>query len=193
MGRAKQAVGAVTDDEETKREGQRQEDKGKLDSVFDKPQHWLEDLKHRVDRKWRTLRALGEHAVGALTRRQRRSLAAPQTFSSQPRCVGGSERVHGRPARLPLLIWRWLLNSRIQWPGPAGRDGTALILSRGTGPVARQRTSGPCLRSLGLRPAHESPERLGSTVNPNAGTIHRLATQVVAPMARRLRRDHPPG
>jgi uncharacterized protein YjbJ (UPF0337 family) len=30
MGRGKQAVGAVTGDEETKREGQRQEDKGKL-------------------------------------------------------------------------------------------------------------------------------------------------------------------
>lgn len=55
MGRAKQAVGAVTGDEETKREGQRQEDKGKLkgklDSVFDKVQHALEDLKHKVDRK----------------------------------------------------------------------------------------------------------------------------------------------
>ena len=39
-GRAKQAVGAVTGDEKTKREGQRQEDKGKLkgklDSVVDK-------------------------------------------------------------------------------------------------------------------------------------------------------------
>ena len=51
IGRAKQAVGAVTGDEETKREGQRQEDKGKLDSVFDKVQHALEDLKHNVDRK----------------------------------------------------------------------------------------------------------------------------------------------
>ena len=55
IGRAKQAVGAVTGDEETKREGQRQEDKGKLkgklDSVFDKVQHALEDLKHKVDRK----------------------------------------------------------------------------------------------------------------------------------------------
>ena len=54
-GRAKQAVGAVTGDEETKREGQRQEDKGKLkgglDSFFDKAQHALEDLKHKVDRK----------------------------------------------------------------------------------------------------------------------------------------------
>ena len=54
-GRAKQVVGAVTGDEETKREGQRQEDKGKLkgklDSAFDKAQHALKDLKHKVDRK----------------------------------------------------------------------------------------------------------------------------------------------
>jgi len=55
VGRAKQTVGAVTGDEETKREGQRQEDKGKLkgklDSTFDKARHALEDLKHKVDRK----------------------------------------------------------------------------------------------------------------------------------------------
>ena len=55
IGRVKQAIGAVTGDEETKREGQRQEDKGKrngkLDSVFDKAQYALEDLKHKVDRK----------------------------------------------------------------------------------------------------------------------------------------------
>jgi uncharacterized protein YjbJ (UPF0337 family) len=55
VGRAKQAVGAVTGDEETKREGQRQEDKGRLkgkvDSAFDKVQHALEDLKHKVDGK----------------------------------------------------------------------------------------------------------------------------------------------
>ncbi len=55
IGRAKQAVGAVTGDEETKREGQRQEDKGKLkgklDTAFDKVQHALEDLKGKVDRK----------------------------------------------------------------------------------------------------------------------------------------------
>ena len=54
-GRAKQAVGAVTGDEGTKREGQRQEDKGKLkgklDSAFDKAQHALENLKHKVARK----------------------------------------------------------------------------------------------------------------------------------------------
>jgi uncharacterized protein YjbJ (UPF0337 family) len=41
----------MTGDEETKREGRRQEDKGKLDSAFDKVQHALEDLKHKVDRK----------------------------------------------------------------------------------------------------------------------------------------------
>ena len=54
-GRAKQAVGAVTGDEETKREGQRQEDKGKLkgklDSAIDKAHHALENLKHNVDSK----------------------------------------------------------------------------------------------------------------------------------------------
>ena len=54
-GRAKQAVGAVTGDEETKREGERQEDKGKLkgklDSVVDKAEHALEDLKGKVDRR----------------------------------------------------------------------------------------------------------------------------------------------
>jgi uncharacterized protein YjbJ (UPF0337 family) len=45
----------VTGDEETKREGQLREDKGKLkgklDSAFDKARHALEDLKHSVDRK----------------------------------------------------------------------------------------------------------------------------------------------
>jgi uncharacterized protein YjbJ (UPF0337 family) len=53
IGRAKQAVGAVTGDEETKRKGQRQEDqgklKGKLDSAFDKAHHALENLRHKVD------------------------------------------------------------------------------------------------------------------------------------------------
>ena len=48
-GRAKQAVGAVTGDEETKREGERQEDKGKLkgklDSAIDKTQGAFEDVK----------------------------------------------------------------------------------------------------------------------------------------------------
>jgi uncharacterized protein YjbJ (UPF0337 family) len=53
-GRAKQVVGAVTGDEETKRKGERQEDKGKLkgrlDSAVDKAQDVLEDLKGKVDR-----------------------------------------------------------------------------------------------------------------------------------------------
>ena len=54
-GRAKQAVGAVTGDEETKREGERQEDKGKLkgklDSAVGKAQDALEDLKDKADRR----------------------------------------------------------------------------------------------------------------------------------------------
>lgn len=54
-GRAKQAVGAVTGDEEIKGEGERQEDKGKLkgklDSAVDKAQDMLEDLKDKADRK----------------------------------------------------------------------------------------------------------------------------------------------
>ena len=54
-GRAKQAVGAVTGDEDTKHEGERQEDKGKLkgklDSVVEKAEHALEDVKHKVDRR----------------------------------------------------------------------------------------------------------------------------------------------
>jgi uncharacterized protein YjbJ (UPF0337 family) len=54
-GRAKQAVGAVTGDEETKHEGERQEDKGKLkgklDSVVGKAEHALEDLKDKADRR----------------------------------------------------------------------------------------------------------------------------------------------
>jgi uncharacterized protein YjbJ (UPF0337 family) len=64
-GRAKQAVGAVTGDQETKREGERQEDKGKLkgnlDSAVhraqdaladlkDKAEDGLEDLKDKIDR-----------------------------------------------------------------------------------------------------------------------------------------------
>ena len=55
VGRAKQAVGAVTGDEDTKRSGQRQEDKGKLkgklDSVIAKAEHVFEDLKDNVHRK----------------------------------------------------------------------------------------------------------------------------------------------
>jgi hypothetical protein len=54
FGRAKQAVGAVTGDEETKREGERQEDKGKLkgklDSTVGRAQDALDDLKEKADR-----------------------------------------------------------------------------------------------------------------------------------------------
>jgi uncharacterized protein YjbJ (UPF0337 family) len=54
-GRAKQAVGAVTGDEDTKREGERQEAKGKhkgiIDSTVDKAQEALENLKHKADRR----------------------------------------------------------------------------------------------------------------------------------------------
>lgn len=53
-GRAKQAVGAITGDEELKYEGERQENKGKLkdalDSVVDKAHHALDDLKHKADK-----------------------------------------------------------------------------------------------------------------------------------------------
>ena len=48
-GRAKQAVGAVTGDEETKREGERQENKGKLDSAIDKAQDAFEDVKDKAE------------------------------------------------------------------------------------------------------------------------------------------------
>jgi uncharacterized protein YjbJ (UPF0337 family) len=55
IGRAKQAVGAVTGDEEIEREGERQENKGKLkgklDSAVDTVQDTLGDLKDKVDRK----------------------------------------------------------------------------------------------------------------------------------------------
>ena len=54
-GRAKQAVGAVTGDEDTKSKGERQEDKGKLkgklDSTVNKAQDALEDLKDKADRR----------------------------------------------------------------------------------------------------------------------------------------------
>jgi uncharacterized protein YjbJ (UPF0337 family) len=65
-GRAKQAVGAVTGDEETKREGEHQENKGKLkdkldsaidktqdasEDVKDKAEDALEDVKDKIDRK----------------------------------------------------------------------------------------------------------------------------------------------
>ena len=53
-GRAKQAAGAITGDEERKREGQRQEDrgtaKGKIDDVIDRAHEALDTLKHKVDR-----------------------------------------------------------------------------------------------------------------------------------------------
>ena len=55
IGRAKQALGAVTGNEAMKREGERQEDKGKLkgklDSAIGKTQDALGDLKRKVDRK----------------------------------------------------------------------------------------------------------------------------------------------
>ena len=54
IGRAKQALGAVTGNEKMKREGQRQEDKGqlkgKLDSTIGKTQGALKNLKDKVDR-----------------------------------------------------------------------------------------------------------------------------------------------
>jgi uncharacterized protein YjbJ (UPF0337 family) len=55
IGRAKQAIGAVTGNEKMKREGQRREDKGKLtarlDSTIGKTQDALKDLKGKVDRR----------------------------------------------------------------------------------------------------------------------------------------------
>jgi len=55
LGRAKQALGAITGNETMKREGQRQEDKGKVkrkvDSTFGKTQDALKDLKGKVDRR----------------------------------------------------------------------------------------------------------------------------------------------
>jgi uncharacterized protein YjbJ (UPF0337 family) len=55
IGRAKQALGAVTGNEEMKRKGQRQEDKGELkgtvDSTIGKAQGTLGDLKKKIDRK----------------------------------------------------------------------------------------------------------------------------------------------
>jgi uncharacterized protein YjbJ (UPF0337 family) len=55
IGRAKQALGAVTGNEEMKRSGQRREEKGKLkgklDSTIGKTQDALGDLKKKVNRK----------------------------------------------------------------------------------------------------------------------------------------------
>ena len=51
-GRAKQAAGAVTGDEDLKHEGEREEDKGKLkgnlDEAVDKAQDVIEDLKDKA-------------------------------------------------------------------------------------------------------------------------------------------------
>jgi uncharacterized protein YjbJ (UPF0337 family) len=53
-GRVKQAVGAIAGDEQTKREGQREEHKGKLkgklDSAVDKAHHALGGLKDKADK-----------------------------------------------------------------------------------------------------------------------------------------------
>ena len=55
LGRAKQALGAITGNKKMKRKGQRQEDKGELkgrfDSTVDKTQDTLEDLKKTVNRQ----------------------------------------------------------------------------------------------------------------------------------------------
>jgi uncharacterized protein YjbJ (UPF0337 family) len=55
LGRAKQALGAITGDRRMKRKGQLQEDKGELkgkfDSTVDKTQDALEDLKQTVNRR----------------------------------------------------------------------------------------------------------------------------------------------
>ena len=54
-GRAKQAAGAVTGDDEVKREGRREEEKGnlkgKLNSAVEKAQDALGELKHEANRK----------------------------------------------------------------------------------------------------------------------------------------------
>jgi uncharacterized protein YjbJ (UPF0337 family) len=54
-GRAKQAVGAIANDDETKREGRVQERKGeikgKLNSAVDRAQDALGDLKHEANRR----------------------------------------------------------------------------------------------------------------------------------------------
>jgi uncharacterized protein YjbJ (UPF0337 family) len=55
LGRAKQALGAITGNKKMKRKGQLQEDKGELkgkfDSTVDETQDALEDLKQTVNRK----------------------------------------------------------------------------------------------------------------------------------------------
>ena len=55
LGRAKQTLGAITGNETMKREGQNQEDKGKVkrkvDSTIGKTQDALKDFKEKVDRR----------------------------------------------------------------------------------------------------------------------------------------------
>jgi uncharacterized protein YjbJ (UPF0337 family) len=55
LGRAKQALGAISGNKKMKRKGQLQEDKGefkgKFDSTVDKTQDALEDLKQTVNRR----------------------------------------------------------------------------------------------------------------------------------------------
>ena len=55
LGRAKQALGAITGNKKMKREGQLQEDKGELKGKFsstvDNTQDALEDLKQTVNRR----------------------------------------------------------------------------------------------------------------------------------------------
>jgi uncharacterized protein YjbJ (UPF0337 family) len=55
LGRAKQALGATTGNETMKREGQNQEDEGKVKrkvgSTIGKTQDALNDLKEKVDRR----------------------------------------------------------------------------------------------------------------------------------------------
>lgn len=54
-GRAKQAVSAITGDKKMKREGERQESKGKLkgklDTTVDQAQDVLEDVRDNADRR----------------------------------------------------------------------------------------------------------------------------------------------
>ena len=54
-GRAKQAAGALTGNEERKMEGQRQEDlghaKGRIDAAIDRAHEALDSLKDKVDRR----------------------------------------------------------------------------------------------------------------------------------------------
>ena len=112
-GRAKQAVGAVTGDEETKREGERQENKGRLkgkvDSTVDKAQDALEDPKDKGRQE------IDDRAIRAHTTRAReidlvtaflgRSSVARATEADLPAqaCPPGPSRhcspLHRRPAR----------------------------------------------------------------------------------------------